>query len=159
MDGLLLGSFLGLTYQANDKTEGNNSKIWCLASIFMILIMWMHPNMFKKFSHHWQEVSVLFSVGLVWLAAYNKGVLNIPVFKNFLEYLGSRSYSFYIYQMFLIYAIKWLAESSYMPLSGDKHFKTAMIFVVALFIIAELSFRFVETPFRKLGNKIADSFK
>lgn len=159
LDGLFLGSFIGLTYKTDPNQEQSKSIVWCAASVILVLLMWMHPNMYNPYSEIWQNSAVLVSVLLVWLGAYNKGVLNIPVFKNFLEYLGNRSYSLYIYQMFLLYMVTWLTKSKYMNLTGDVHFYTMIIAIVVLFLVTELSYRFIETPFRKLGNKIADSFK
>lgn len=159
LDGLFLGSFIGLTYKTNPNQEQSKSVVWCIASVILVLLMWMHPNMYIPYSDIWQNAAVFVSVMLVWLAAYNKGVLNIPVFRNFLEYLGNRSYSLYIYQMFILYSVSWLANSKYLNLTGDVHFYTMLIALAVLFLMTELSYRFIETPFRKLGNKIADSFK
>ena len=61
--------------------------------------------------------------------------------------------------MFLLYMVTWLTKSKYMNLTGDVHFYTMLISLAVLFLVTELSYRFIETPFRKLGNKIADSFK
>lgn len=161
MDGLFLGTFIGLMYR-KQESQTSQSSIWCIASIIIVFLMWTHPNLYNSrtlFTLSWQNVSVFFSCILVALAAYEKGVFNIPVLRNFLEYLGSRSYSFYIYQMFLAYAVKWLCTSRYCKLSGDVDFKIAMIFLVLLFVITELSYRFIEEPFRKIGNKIASSYK
>lgn len=157
LDGLFLGSFLGLMYRNNG--EGKPSNMWCIVSVILVLLMWTQPNMFVKRHMMWQNSAVMVSFILVALAAYGKGVFNIPVLRSFLEYLGGRSYSFYIYQMFLIYAVSWFANSSYFHLTGDAEFKTAMIFIVVLFTFTEISYRFIEQPCRKLGNRIAASFK
>ncbi len=163
MDGLFLGTFLGLMYKPDGKKEEPKSfNIWCIASIILVFLMWTHPNMYEmeQLSNiSWQNSAVFISFILVWLALYNKGVLNIPYVKTLLEHLGNRSYSFYIYQMFMLYSISWLANSKYMPLTGDKDFKTSMIFFVVLFIATELSYRLIEIPFQKLGNRITASFK
>lgn len=162
LDGLFLGTFLGLMYHPEEKHEPKPCNIWCIASVILVMMMWMHPNMYD-FRHlravSWQNSAVFISFILVWLALYKKGVFNIPVLKNILEYLGNRSYSFYIYQMFLAYAVNWLARSRYLSLTGDVGFKVFIIFLITLFIVTEVSYRLIETPFRKLGNRLVMSLK
>ena len=164
MDGLLLGTFLGLMYRPQDKEnpEPNTFNVWSVASIILVAFMWFHPNMYEMrviYYLSWQNAAVFISVLLVWLALYKKGVLNIPVIKSVLEYLGNRSYSFYIYQMFFAYAVVWLANSKYLSLKGNADLKVFIIFVVVLLGVTELSYQFIEKPFRKLGNRLAASFQ
>lgn len=154
MDGLLLGSFLGLTHDNSKQAENKPSIIGCLVSLIFIFGLWCTPNL----SHitdevRWANTAVFLSVVIVYMASRNMGVLNVFGVNKFLEFLGNRSYSFYIYQMVLAYAVLWLSNSSYLTLSSSE---AGIFFLVLLCLGTELSYRFIEKPFRRIGNEIAE---
>lgn len=96
---------------------------------------------------------------LVWLSSYDKGYLfgSTGMIKKIMVWLGTRSYSLYLIHVivfrFTLEIFYQLTPVGYRPLPGD-FYKLLAISIPILFIIGELSYRFIEQPFRKLGLKL-----
>lgn len=158
LDGLLLGSFLGMVYDKDKASVSEKHWIWTTLSIVFVFGMWC-PQNFSAVQDEvrWCNTAVFFSVWLVYLAVYNKGVLNIPIIKNILEYLGDRSYSFYIYQMFLAFACNWLSNSNYFTIkAGSLEF--GVIYLAVLLVLTEISYRVIEKPMRNFGDTLSKMY-
>lgn len=157
MDGLLLGSFLGLTYDNSKNTNNKSSVIGCLVSIVFVFGLWCTQSLSHVTDEvRWANTAVFLAAVVVYMASRNMGVLNIFGVNKFLEFLGNRSYSFYIYQMVLAYIVLWVSNSSYLTLSSSE---TGLLFLLLLLGGTELSYQFVEKPFRKIGNEIASKIE
>ncbi len=96
---------------------------------------------------------------LVYIASYDKDYLLGPgALRSVMTWLGSRSYSLYLIHIFS-FRISYEILSFVIP--SDRPFSTADApYVIAisfplLFILSELNFRFIETPFRVYGVKNA----
>ena len=97
---------------------------------------------------------------LVLLASYGCNYIgNVPGISRFLEWLGSRSYAIYIIHL-LVYRLCIEGWTRYTEAHGQaldgtyalRLFVTAAVLIAAL---AELNFRFLERPLRKVGADIA----
>ncbi len=158
LDGLLLGTFLGITYDRKKADTAENHWIWSCLSLILIFGMWC-PQNFSAVQDEvrWCNTAVFFSVWLVYLAVYNKGVLNIPIIKNMLEYLGDRSYSFYIYQMFLSFFINWLSNSNYLSIKTNS-LECGWLYIITLLLLTEVSYNVIEKPMRKFGDSLSKKY-
>lgn len=101
----------------------------------------------------------LISAVLVWIASYNEGYLfNWGFAKRLLMWFGTRSYSLYLIHI-LAYRFSHeifyqLSPVGYTPADADSYILAAIAFPL-LAIAAELSYRFIEQPFRNLGRKLS----
>ncbi len=101
----------------------------------------------------------LASAGLVLLASYDRGYcLPLPwplsaVFK----WIGARSYGIYLIHLpvFGICQEIWLRWGSLQGGVSDPRYFYAIAIPLLTVILAELNFRFLETPLRKVGVRIA----
>lgn len=96
---------------------------------------------------------------LVYIASYDKGYLLGPgALRSVMTWLGSRSYSLYLIHIFsfrISYEILSLLSPSDRPFStADAPYVIAISFPL-LFLLSELNFRYIETPFRIYGAEKA----
>lgn len=99
------------------------------------------------------------SAVLVFLASYQKGYV-LPLFgwmKTALEWVGNRSYAIYLTHTpaFSLTHEVWFRFGS-PPKDLMVYVTLALLVALLTFGLAELNFRFVETPLRKRGVKIAN---
>jgi peptidoglycan/LPS O-acetylase OafA/YrhL len=104
------------------------------------------------------------SVILVALASLERGwIIPIPGISTALEYIGTRSYSLYLGHMLVIYVYNdlYFRYYEYVPdaikLTRAGYVLQFAAFVVVAMLLAELTYRFIETPFRKVGRNVARS--
>jgi peptidoglycan/LPS O-acetylase OafA/YrhL len=101
----------------------------------------------------------LASAGLVLLASFQRGYV-LPLFgwlKAVLEWIGARSYAIYLIHppAFNVTHEVWFRFGS-PPKDLMVYVAMALLVAVLTFGLAELNFRFVETPLRKRGVRIAN---
>ncbi|MBN3811709.1 acyltransferase [Paraburkholderia sp. Ac-20347] len=94
---------------------------------------------------------------LVWIASYGSGyVVGRGLFRTALAWIGTRSYAIYLIHMPSFYVTR---EFWYRMSGPDVHFDgtyTLRFIVTAIGLIvvfAELNYRFIETPIRRLGAR------
>jgi peptidoglycan/LPS O-acetylase OafA/YrhL len=90
---------------------------------------------------------------LIIVKDYHSGFLKAILNFKPLLFLGKISYGVYIYHMFVPYLFKYLQNKFHFDLSGSG-VNLLMHFIVS-FIIAYISFRFIETPINNLKRKFA----
>lgn len=99
---------------------------------------------------------------LVWLASYNNEYLfKSGYLQKVLMWLGTRSYSLYLIHI-IAYRFSYeifyqLTPIGYRNTIDDSYILSAIAFPI-LFLCAEISYRYIEQPFRKLGLRIAERF-
>ncbi|ODP34011.1 acyltransferase [Pandoraea sp. ISTKB] len=108
----------------------------------------------------------LVSVALVVLASLERGwILQIPVVAPILEYLGSRSYSIYLGHVLLIevyndlYFRFYESVPYFLKLTRIGYGVQFVIFLGATILLAEITYRLIENPFRRTGAQVINSFK
>ena len=108
----------------------------------------------------------MISVTLVVLASLEKGwILQIPIISTEHEYIGSRSYSLYLGHVLLIeiyndiYFRFYEKITPFLKLTQIGYAIQFLIFLSTALLLAEITFRTIETPFRKAGAKIIKSYK
>jgi len=97
----------------------------------------------------------LISVVLVWLASYNGPyILPVAPLRRILCWVGSRSYAIYLIHIPAFYAVRETLHRA-----GSKSPEPILIVffaLVAIFLLSDLNYRFIEQPLRKRGAEIAD---
>lgn len=153
---LFLGSFFALIY---DKTANHQqkNKFYMVLAMMLVMIVWVYPNLIDGHKYFYVHTVVsIASVATLVLAVFAEGSYNVPLLGKLTAYLGSRSYSFYMVQLTLANIIVWFTNSIYFPKESfseyDFYKYQLIIFMVALFIVTELLYRFVEKPLRNLGK-------
>jgi peptidoglycan/LPS O-acetylase OafA/YrhL len=101
----------------------------------------------------------LASAGLVFLASFDRGYI-LPLaspLKAVLAWVGARSYGIYLIHIPLFNIIQemWQRYSHFLGGNPDPRYFQALMIVVLLPILAELNFRFVESPLRRKGVRLA----
>lgn len=102
----------------------------------------------------------LVSATMVWVASYDSNyALPNGLLKNILVYIGSRSYAIYLIHVPMYRATReiWTRiEGGSSVIDGHYSLRFTVTALVLTFICAELNFRFLETPLRKYGARLAD---
>ncbi|CAM3894201.1 acyltransferase family protein [Paracidovorax anthurii] len=102
------------------------------------------------------------SMLLVWLASYEKGyVLPDGWLRKALQKVAARSFSLYLgHIVAFALARRWVMRL--WPSVSDASFLGGLVFVLVgglvLFLLVELSYRWVEAPWRRKGHAVADRF-
>lgn len=102
----------------------------------------------------------LVSAAIVFLASFDAGYLpRIPLITPFLVWLGARSYGTYLLHVFayrMTFEI-WsrYAEAHGRVLDGRFTFRLVLTAVLLIVVLAQLNYRFIETPWRKRGVALA----
>ncbi|MEX3972089.1 acyltransferase family protein [Paraburkholderia caribensis] len=111
--------------------------------------------------------SVSFSTGmvaivsavLVFIASFNGDyIARGHIAKPILLWIGSRSYSIYLIHWFSIYATKtfwWYVEPKGTIFDGKYTLRYLLTWLILTFVLSEMNYRFVETPLRRKGARIA----
>lgn len=98
---------------------------------------------------------------LVFVASYDKSYfMKDGRFRNFMAYIGERSYSIYLTHMICMLFIKEVYVRSYqaLPTSGGTPFFLGICSILLTLAASEVSYRYIETPLRKKGRLVADNF-
>jgi len=150
--GLVCGVYLKSS-KSNYNTE-NNSGFWLLLSFAaMFLLIWGRPHLEALLGIRLAFTNGLLApsfLALIIFLAKHKGIVTKLFTYPFLILLGEASYSLYILQK----PVHGIYDKVIVPrinLSDTLHF---YIFVILLIIISIASYKFLETPMRKMINKI-----
>jgi peptidoglycan/LPS O-acetylase OafA/YrhL len=164
-DALLLGVLLAMwsvkdSYRRFEPTFLRNPLWlrWIVLALLAIGLAAMGSSHFENF-RFWVGCVALISITLVFIASYDKDYLmpDNPLKSVFL-WCGSRSYALYLTHMPAYLASReiWYRIA---PLNTifDRTYnvRLGLTALVLLLIFSELNYRFVETPFRAYGKKLA----
>jgi peptidoglycan/LPS O-acetylase OafA/YrhL len=153
---LFLGSFFAFVYDSEvGKNFSKNKAMLITAALGMIV--WYYPNSLPDKNFYCKITPCVASVLLVAFTGFIKGSFDFPIIGKLFQYIGSRSYSFYAVQLSLANYIVWYTNSIYFPKDSLSEYDffayQLVIFFIALFVVTELVYRFIEKPFRELGRK------
>lgn len=165
-DALLFGVLIAYSlYHQNirkiwEPTFLDNSSLrWVILPALLVLIAIYSAGKVVPFS---TGAVALLSAILVWIASYNKSYLfPLGKLKTVLVYVGGRSYSIYLVHMNVFFATRELWAHLLPPgveADGRYTLRFLVTAVPLVFVLSELSYRFVETPLREKGRKIAGSY-
>ena len=148
-------------YWKLEPTSTRHRVLALAATIALIFVLIEAPKVYFRplIGYRVEAVVALASAGLVLLASYDRGYcLPLPwplsaVFKL----IGARSYGIYLIHLpvFGICQEIWLRWGALLGGVSDPRYFYAVAVPLLTVILAELNFRFLETPLRKVGVRIA----
>lgn len=100
------------------------------------------------------------AAALVWLSSYGKGYLfGYQRLSRSMQWLGARSYGIYLIHM-PVFRFTHEGAARYLQASGQEYSLAVVPFLLLfagllIVLLAELNFRFVEEPLRRLGSERA----
>jgi len=87
---------------------------------------------------------------LVWIASYDNGLLSQRIANyKLIKWIASRSYSIYLSHMLSFYFVIETLQRIEGPLTGKDTFKLFFFGFLLTIIMSEISYRFIEQPFRR----------
>ncbi|MDR2794824.1 MAG: acyltransferase [Holosporaceae bacterium] len=153
---LFLGSFFAFIYK-EDMGKNANRIVGLIASTIMALAIWYYPSSIDRNVFFCKMVLSIISVSLVVLCVFVRGSFNVPGLGRIFQYLGSRSFSFYVIHLFIANVTVWYVNSIHFPKESfstyDFYKYEFIIGTVASLVLAEILYRFVEKPLRNFGRK------
>jgi peptidoglycan/LPS O-acetylase OafA/YrhL len=97
---------------------------------------------------------------LVFVASYDKGYFTRPgVISKLMSYLGERSYSLYLTHIICILIVRETFVRFYgaLPKYGETPYLLGIAAIMLMLLLSEASYRFVETPLREKGRRLASN--
>ncbi|MBB6670632.1 acyltransferase family protein [Cohnella nanjingensis] len=160
LDGMLCGALLAILYNSKWKERIepkfllNRPMLASIVSIISIVALLIIPGEIWMTSLFFPSQGI-FAAIVLYFAIFNKGY-SFPTpwgVKQILDWIGTRSYVLYLNHS-VAYFIVWRLMP-HIPFSNKY---TTFVFLVASFfamcLSAELTYRLIETPLRKLGRRI-----
>lgn len=159
-DGLLMGVLLGYfsKTRAYEHVLMEAFKVrplmWIASLAILVLVPWnptAHPL--------WIGITAIFAGVLVLLASADKGLL-MPagVLRTALTWVGSRSYAIYLFHvpvnLFVLESANRFLDTPSLAAGKYNALLVASSFLLTMGL-SNLNFRFVETPFRKVGSTLS----
>lgn len=138
---------------------GRHKLLSLLCTSLLIYLLMAIPAQFYPLNYHMGLMAVVAAV-LVWLASYGKGyILGYGDRAGVLSWLGSRSYAIYLIHM-PVFKIVHELTVRYLLVTGQPYTPVVVPFLIlgAIFLIvalAELNYRYVEEPLRRIGSERA----
>jgi peptidoglycan/LPS O-acetylase OafA/YrhL len=161
MFGCLIAQFAGSTLRSKFEPKFFTRRIAALgvnAGLIFPLIAVPHlPHFIPNFRV--ESTIAVVSAGLVFLASFDRGYV-LPVsraLKGVLAWIGARSYGIYLIHIPLYGVIQdlWFGYSHSTGQTAPGAVVPALAAIVLLPALAELNFRFVESPLRQKGKQLA----
>lgn len=152
---LFLGSFFAFLHKSGFqiRISSTRAKLAVIVSAFSI---WFYPSIVGLQKLFYGDIVVtFFSVTILALCAFCEGSFSLLGFKKLFGYLGKRSFSFYAIQLTLANVVIYFTNSVFFEKEkfseSEFYFYQFAIFIILLFVVSELLYRFVEKPCRSLG--------
>ena len=124
--------------------------------VILMMLLMAHLSTWGNFKYCVGVIAVLVNF-LVLVASFERGFL-VPnaAFERVFIWVGERTYAIYLIHIPAYYIVKefWykFGGESYTNLHIAAHYIAAAVLIV---VFADLSFRFIERPFRRLGNRFS----
>jgi len=154
VDSLMFGLLLALAWRSDDIKEflkKHTAVFKWTCFIFFIgaaYLTYLQKPCGDAFTHSWLA---LFYSNVLLLALFSDPIARWSIFKNrILEWFGLRSYGIYLLhkpiQLVFLFLSRWLKINL-------NPWAMIAIMVIALCMISEITYRFIEKPFWDLGHK------
>lgn len=163
-DALALGALLALLqhggwYRRIEPREYLRGWTSVVALAALCTFLASIPGYFSIIPFHTGLVALVSCV-MVWIASYGKGyTMPDSIAKRALVYVGSRSYAIYLIHVPVYRFTREIWERiSIDPtaIGGAYSLRFALTAIPLTLLLAELNYRFVETPLRVRGARLAD---
>ncbi|GAA2130475.1 hypothetical protein GCM10009760_03030 [Kitasatospora kazusensis] len=117
---------------------------------------WMYNHgdhaLWKSWTAGWIAWSLPYFAA--WLTFGVGMLLKNRRFPRVLTWLGAISYSVYVVHIPILMGVRWLAPAKNFPAHGAGKFIPFLIFLAAVLIVSQLTYRLVELPGQNLGKRI-----
>lgn len=154
-DSLMLGVLLALIWQWDKGKEFlcRHASVfrWSIVIFFLgaVYLTYQDIGVGNPYSHFW--LALLYGNFIVLGLTLNPDPGKFSVFKSrILEWFGLRSYGIYLLhkpvQLLIPFILAWFLRDALSP------WIVAIISLIALFVVSELSYRIVEKPVMSLGH-------
>ncbi|MBR8188625.1 acyltransferase family protein [Burkholderia vietnamiensis] len=163
-DAICLGALLAMaqsraSYASLDPAWLRSKPIAIAASVISTFILAAIPTHSIFIVPFTTGLLAIVSAAMVFAASFDKGyIFPLRIAQPILQWFGSRSYALYLihYPVFHMTSEFWFRT---LPpghmLDGTYSLRATLTAFPLLFLLAELNFRFVETPGRRFGQMLA----
>jgi peptidoglycan/LPS O-acetylase OafA/YrhL len=145
-------------YRLWEPTFLRSKQVAIALSALLIALIMLVPTLMAPYLRVVSIVSVL-SVALVFMASFQRGyVFPLPaVCRAVLLWIGSRSFAIYLIHIPAITLTHeiWFRINPNSHTDHDYGWRMLATWLVLVIVLADLNFRFVETPLRRRGTRIA----
>lgn len=158
-DAILFGCTIAMVWHFWPlHTEATLSRLGnrCTQVVSLILLVLLVVGARSAWTQYYMGVVSFTSCLIVFLASRDKAYLTSNRAGRFLLYIGSRSYSIYLVHFPVMGAIRHILSPSGVYVSASMKVMAVMLTLLGTFALAELLYRFVETPFRIRGRGVAE---
>lgn len=158
-DAFLLGVLIALEFGRSihlqfRPTVLSNGKLWKYVPIVIFVAMLVVASPYQIVPNFTGVVALLAGI-LVWIASYGGGyIVGHGMIRSVLAWIGARSYAIYLIHMPVYYITRELwhrIEGPAAQFGGNDTIRFVVTAICLIIIAAELNYRFVERPFRRLG--------
>lgn len=156
-DAIAIGVMIAILSNGRDRSEIFSKIFSCKLISFAALIVLVFslallssPKPFVSFS---VGLTAVVSGILVFIASYNGGVFSGNIlFRSVCDYIGSRSYSIYLTHVVGLSLTRIILGFDLNVIGAFETILNLLFFLAITFVMAELSYRFIEMPLRKRGR-------
>lgn len=160
LDSLMYGAFFAFTYE---RYKTGTSHKWM--SLWLTMVLWIYMALVKRHAPiplHSVAVSHFVAVGgavlLVLWAVTNSSVLNFKYLRTILEFIGKRSYTYYIMHL-PVWCIWQKISSACLPVNELGHYAThvmtCLLYFAIFLMFCEMVYRLVEMKFYEKGRDLS----
>ena len=146
-------------YRVWEPTFLRSKNAAIVTSVLLIALLMMVPVLLQAYLKVVSIVAIL-SAALVFMASFQSGyVFPLPaVFRAALLWIGSRSFAIYLIHIPAITLTHeiWFRVNPQSHTDHDYGWRMLATWLVLIIVLADLNFRFIETPLRRRGARIAN---
>lgn len=163
-DALLLGVLLAKfsnseIYQVFNPSAFRHRSIRIPLICLGLMCLAALPSLTLNITPFYTGMLAILSVGLVWIASYDKSYIIAPgKIKSVLIWIGKRSFAIYLIHTPAFHATReiwYRIEPVGTIFDGTYTLRFFMTATLLIVVLAELNYRFVETPLREKGKVYA----
>lgn len=162
LDSIALGVLLAMVirsggYMAVRPSMLRHPLLRVATLVTLLLALCMVRPMAMRFS---PSLVSLIALALVWIASYDAGYLMTPGrVSGGLVWIGQRSFAIYLIHNPVFWLVRWSYGAAFRgtPAGPTETLPFLLAAAVLLALFADVSFRFLETPLRRIGKRVAAS--
>lgn len=161
-DALMYGTVIALGwhyYRSALDSVFSHSPRWCLQALLSILLVLLILVARDDVSRHYHGLVAVTAGFMVLIASKDSCLFTTSRVSRFAaKYIGSRSYSLYLVHLPVFSIMRELILNfGLLDIVGNEQHRiyTVVLGLAAALIIADFSFRFIESPLRTFGRRIS----
>ncbi|CAE6812248.1 hypothetical protein R70006_05813 [Paraburkholderia domus] len=119
---------------------------------------------FARYEITWFYTGIIAMIAaiIIWICSYDRGYfLGKSPIRTLLEWIGERSFAIYLIHMPAYWMTReiWERRVHGVPVTSTYTLRFALTALVLICVLADLNFRFVETPLRRKGKRQAAAIR